>query len=158
MSSITHKARNMKATDAFRKTIKDYLENRGLKDPLFARIVTKPNKNMDDCVTYILNTVKESGCNGFTDNEVYSMAIHYFDEDDIKPGSPMTNYKVVVNHHVELTEEEKKKAREDAIEALKQETIRKMKTRSGSNVKPDTTGKTIGQQATPPSEKEQTLF
>jgi hypothetical protein len=38
----------MKASTSFKKTIKDYLEKRGSIDPLFARIVTKPNKNIDD--------------------------------------------------------------------------------------------------------------
>lgn len=111
----------MKATDAFKRTIKEYLEKRGSKDPIFARIVTKPGKNMDDCISYILETVKKSNCNGFTDDEVYSMAIHYFDEDDIKVSGTNSNVRVVVNHVVELTEEEKLQAREKAMEELKNE-------------------------------------
>ncbi|MBP9481471.1 MAG: hypothetical protein KBF15_08460, partial [Parabacteroides sp.] len=39
---------------------------------------SKPEKNIDDCVTYILNEVKKSGCNGFADDEIYSMAVHYY--------------------------------------------------------------------------------
>jgi uncharacterized protein (UPF0248 family) len=126
----------MKGSDAFRQTIKSYLESRGSKDPLFARIITKPGKNIDDCITYILNRVESSGCNGFHDDEIYSMAIHYFDEDDVKIGNTFSNMRVVVNHKIELTEEEKAKAKADALEEIKQEHIRKMKTRSGSNVKP----------------------
>jgi hypothetical protein len=45
-------------------------------DELFAFAYAKADKNMEDCITYILNTVKRSGCNGFTDEEVYSMAIN----------------------------------------------------------------------------------
>lgn len=110
----------MKATDNFKKTIKRYLEQRGSKDPLFARIVTKPGKNMDNCITYILNTVKKSGCSGFTDDEVYNMAIHYFDEDGIDVGGSV-NCKVVVNHTVILTEEEKAAARQKAMDDLANE-------------------------------------
>ena len=120
----------MKGSDKFRDTIKSYLEHRGSKDPLFARIITKQGKNIDDCITHILNEVHRSGCNGFTDDEVYSMAIHYFTEDNLQVGSMPSNLKVVVNHHVELTEEEKAKAREDAIEEYKQEHIKKIKTRN----------------------------
>lgn len=120
----------MKATDNFRQTIKSYLERRGSKDPLFAWIITKPGKNIDDCITYILNRVESSGCNGFTDDEVYSMAIHYFDEDDVKIGNTFSNMRVVVNHKIELTEEEKEKARVDAIEQYKREHIAKMTKKS----------------------------
>lgn len=148
----------MKSTEAFKQTIRKYLEERGSKDPLFAKIIMKPGKNMDDCITCILNTVRKSGCNGFTDDEVYSMAVHYFNEDGVEIGSPMTNCQVVVNHKVELTEEEKRKAKEDAVKELTREYKIKMQTRSGSNVKPDTTGKSTGQQATPPKETEQSLF
>ena len=105
----------MKGSDAFKQTIKSYLESRGSRDPLFARIITKPGKNIDDCVTHILESVQKSGCNGFTDDEIYSMAIHYFDEDNIKVGSLPSNIHVVVNHHVELTDEEKKKAHNIAM-------------------------------------------
>jgi hypothetical protein len=42
------------------------------------------------------------------------MAVHYYDEDDIKNVKPV-NARVVVNHVVELTEEEKKAAKEAAL-------------------------------------------
>ena len=116
----------MTGSDAFKRTIRDYLETRGSKDPLFARIVLKPGKNIDDCITYILNTVKSSGCNGFTDDEVYSMAIHYFDEDNINAGGAIKG-DVVVNHKVELTEEEKLEARKKAFDELVAEHKAKVK-------------------------------
>lgn len=84
---------------------------------------------MNDCVTYILNTVKASGCNGFTDGEIYSMAVHYYDEDDIEVGKPLS-CQVSVNHVVELTEEEKAEARKRAIEQYQQAELRKMQERT----------------------------
>lgn len=129
----------MKGSENFKKTIKKYLENRGSKDPLFARIVTKPNKNMQDCINYILNTVQKSGCNGFTDDEIYSMAIHYFDEDDIEIGSMPSNYQVVVNHQVILTEEEKELARQKAFDELKNEIKAKQTKKAASKPKPAAT-------------------
>ena len=40
---------------------------------------------------------------------------HYYDEDNIEVGKPM-NGKIVVNHVVELTEEEKEQVKQDAIQ------------------------------------------
>jgi len=68
----------MKSTEHFNNTIKAYLDRRANEDVLFAITYAKANKNIDDCITYIFNTVKKSDCNGFTDDEVYSMAVHYY--------------------------------------------------------------------------------
>ena len=61
---------------------------------------------MDECVTHILNYVQKSGCNGFTDGEIFGQAIHYYEENEIEVGKPM-DCQVVVNHVVKLTAEEK---------------------------------------------------
>ena len=100
----------MKATEHFKQTIKTYLDERAKNDELFAVSYAKENKNMDDCATFILNQVKRSKCMGLTDEEVYSLAVHFFDEDDIEIGNSIA-CNVIVNHTVELTEEEKAKAR-----------------------------------------------
>ena len=59
--------------------------------------------------------------------------------DKVCKGNPI-NCKVVVNHTVELTEEEKEQARQDAIERLRQEEMAKM--RKHSQPKPTTEKKT----------------
>ena len=81
----------MKATDHFKRTIQAYLDNRAAEDELFAVSYRKEGKNIDDCITYILNYVKNSGCAGFSDGEIYSQAVHYFDEDNIDVGKPLSN-------------------------------------------------------------------
>ena len=115
----------MKASNHFTRTILTYLELRAESDNLFAESFAKENKNIDDCVTYILNEVQKSGCMGFADDEIYSMAVHYYDEDDIEVGKPM-NSKIVVNHVVELTEEEKEQAKQDAIQKAMNEASKTM--------------------------------
>lgn len=115
-----------KGTEHFRQTIKNYLDGRAQADELFAACYANPKKNIEDCCTYIMNQVKRSGCNGFTDDEVYSMAVHYYDEDDIDVGKPI-NCQVVVNHTVELTAEEKEQARRDAMQRAQEEAYRQMK-------------------------------
>ena len=84
----THKNdSDMKGTDHFKRTIQMYLEQRAEEDTLFAKNYRNPAKNIDDCVTYILNYVQKSGCNGFTDGEIYGQAVHYYDENEIEVGN-----------------------------------------------------------------------
>ena len=119
----------MKGTEHFTRTIAEYLNQRAATDPLFAPNLAKPNKNIEECVTYILNEVQKSGCNGFDDDEIYSMAVHYYDEDNIEIGKPI-NCQVAVNHVVELTEEEKAEARQEAIKQYQREELAKIQKRN----------------------------
>ena len=119
----------MKGTEHFTRTIAEYLNQRAMTDPLFAPNLAKPNKNIEECVTYILNEVQKSGCNGFDDDEIYSMAVHYYDEDNIEVGK-LINCQVAVNHVVELTEEEKAEARQEAIKQYQREELAKIQKRN----------------------------
>lgn len=115
--------RENKGTRAFNDTIREYLEGMAENDALFAVKFANSTKSMEDCVTYIINQVQKSGCNGFADDEIFGMAVHYWEENEIEVGKPLTNCQVVVNHTVELTEEEKEQARQDAINRLRDEVI-----------------------------------
>ena len=61
----------MKVSEQFKSTIKAYLDNMAAVDSLFAPVYQKPTKNIDNCITYILNQVKKSGCCGFSDDEIF---------------------------------------------------------------------------------------
>lgn len=124
----------MKGTEHFTWTIAEYLNQRAATDPLFAPNLMKPGKSIDDCITYILNEVQKSGCNGFDDDEIYSMAVHYYDEDEIEVGKA-TDCQVMVNHVVELTEEEKAEARKQAIEQYQREELAKIQSRNARGKK-----------------------
>ena len=114
-----------------------YLEQRAEEDALFAKNYRNPAKNIDDCVTYILNYVKKSGCNGFTDGEIFGQAIHYYEENEIEVGRPI-NCQVAVNHIVELTAEEKAEARQKAIQKYQEEEVRKLQNRNRPTAKKET--------------------
>jgi len=129
----------MDTTPHFKRTIQAYLSQRAAEDILFAGTYKKVGKNIDDCCTYILNQVQKSGCNGFTDGEVYSMAIHYYDEDNIEIGKPI-NARVTVNHTVELTPEEKDEARKQAIQRVQNETYTRMAQRKPATKKESNNG------------------
>lgn len=116
----------MKGTENFKRTIQAYLEERAKVDDLFAKSYAKPNKNIDDCITFILNEVQKSGCNGFEDDEIFGMAVHYYDEDNLSVGEKIS-CDVVVNHKVELSEEEKKELKEKARNDFYQEQLSKQR-------------------------------
>lgn len=134
----------MKGTEQFTRTIAEYLNGRAATDPLFTPNLAKPHKNIEECVTYILNQVQVSGCNGFEDDEIYAMAVHYYDEDDIEVGS-RTSCNVVVNHTIVLTEEEKAEARKQAIQQYQAEQIRKLQEPKRVKAKADSTSEQLPQ-------------
>jgi hypothetical protein len=81
----------MSVSEGFKKAISSHLEQIAAKDELFATTFKKPNKNIEDCCTYIVNEVQrmhKSKTVAMADDEVYNMAIHYYDEDDIVVGKP----------------------------------------------------------------------
>ena len=125
----------MKGTDHFKRTIQIHLEQRAAEDALFAEKYRNPAKNIDDCVTYILNYVQKSGSSGFTDGEIYGQAVHYYDENEIEAGKPM-NCQVAVNHVIELTAEEKAEARQNAIHKYEEEELRKLQSRNKPKTAP----------------------
>ena len=70
-------------------------------DELFAVSFSNPDKTIEQCITYILETVQKSGCCGYTSDEVFAIATHFWDEKDIVVGNPI-NCRVVINEHVEF--------------------------------------------------------
>ena len=115
--------------------IKNYLDERAKNDELFAKAYAKPNKSIDECYRYILGEARKKGTEvGMTAEEVYGLAVHYYDEDNIKI-NPVSGYVQASasdddeTKEVKLTAEEEKQAREEAIHRLAEEQYRKMKKR-----------------------------
>jgi len=125
---------------AFENRIKEYLDGHASAYPLFKAKYENPKKNIKDCCQYIYNTVQKangSGVAGCTNGEVFGMAKHYYDEDEIDIGKAI-DVRVMVDHHIEITPEEKKeliaKAKQKVIDdevnrikALNKEKIAKAK-------------------------------
>lgn len=126
----------MAVSKSFKATIEKYLLAHCEKEPAFKKKMDREDKNLDDCCTYILNQVKDSKAEGFTDSEIYGMALHYYDEDKIDIGKAI-DMQVKVNHHVELTEEE----REELVQKARQEVIdeekKRMRTKKKRKVTPE---------------------
>lgn len=126
----------------FKEAIKSYLDERAGTDELFAKSYAKENKNLDECCSYIMGEAKKLGnavC--ISDNEVFGMAVHYYDEDDIKVNKLPAGTRAVastLSQPVKLTEEDKKRAREEAIKRLTEEQYVLLK-KKPSRAKKDTT-------------------
>lgn len=99
----------MNSTSQFKAIIKAHLEKMAVADKLFAETFKKENKNIDDCINYILNQVKQSGCTGFADEEIFQMAMHYYDEDDIVVGKKAPKCRIVTPQVVSAEVKPKKK-------------------------------------------------
>lgn len=124
----------MSKQESIKDIIKSYLDERARTDELFAKSYAKKNKSIDKCCTYIFGealknstafTSNAKGC--MMDNDVvYGMAVHYYDEDDIKVNKLPSNVRTSAStttpaKPVKLTEEDEKKAREEAIKRLTEE-------------------------------------
>lgn len=110
-----------------KKVIKDYLDRRAAEDSQFAEAYAKKGKSIDQCFSYILGEARRKGSSVcMTDEEVFGLAVHYYDEDDIKINSVRGGVRVSARTQTQdtkivLTEEEKAKAREEALAAYREE-------------------------------------
>ena len=123
----------MASNESFKQAIKAYLEE---EDSLFAPKYANEKKSIDECCSYIMGEAEKCGnAVAISDEEVYGMAVHYHDEDDIKINRLPAGEKTSVSSSakpVELTEEDKKAARDKAIARLAEEqyqTLRKKNVR-----------------------------
>lgn len=109
-----------------KERIKAYLDNRAATDEQFAITYAKPNKSINECYNYIVNEAKSRGnaiC--MTDEEVFGLAVHYYDEDDIKVAKAPAHRAAVSTTSTTLTPKPKLTAAEKA--AAKEEAIREYK-------------------------------
>ena len=80
----------MKVSPEFKQQIQKYLNERAKTDILFGPSYDKEHKNIDECIEYVLGEVKKKAGSdnaiAMTDEEVYSLCVHYYDEDSIIVG------------------------------------------------------------------------
>ncbi len=126
---------NEKYTQNFKTTILHKLQDVAAKDPLFAESFAKENKNIDHCINYILDTVQKSGVQGFTDAEIYSMAMHYYDEDSIDEPTAKQCH-VIVNHTIELTQQEIDEQKKKSLQELHQKELSRLSKKTQPANKP----------------------
>lgn len=124
-----------KELNEFEKTIKAYLDKRASEDELFAKSYAKEGKNIKECCDFITSEVQKTGRHGFADDEIFGMAVHYYDEDDLGE-IKSTNARVVVNHEIQLTEEEKAAAKARALAQFEADEKRRLERAAGVSSNP----------------------
>lgn len=71
----------------FKEAIKKFLDTMAAEDPAFKEKYENPKKSVEECCKYIIQEVKKGAGKessvAVSDEEVYGLAIHYYDEEDI---------------------------------------------------------------------------
>lgn len=85
------KKENNDGLNPFELAIKSYLDKRASEDKLFAKVYAKKNKSIARCCLYIIGEAQKQQFDtqkgkmaALPDAEVYGMAVHYYDEDDME--------------------------------------------------------------------------
>lgn len=118
----------MSKQNPLKEAIQSYLDGRAKADELFAVAYKKKNKSIDECCTYIIGEAKKRGnavC--MSDEEVFGLAVHYYDEDNIKINKIPASARASVETKVELTGEEQEIARQVAIRRATEEQYQALK-------------------------------
>lgn len=115
-----------KENNPVKSAIKAYLDKRAQEDTLFAASYAKENKSIDECFDYIIGEVRKKGNAVYmSDDEVFGMAVHYYDEDDIKIAPLPTGEKVATGNTEKptraISDKEKESIKAQAIKEYKQQ-------------------------------------
>ena len=110
--------------------IGNYLKKRADKDPSVKNNLQKENKSLKECWDYVLGEVAKTmyrngkfGCAAGDDEDLYALAIHYYDEDDIKIAPLPTNMKVEAKMDEDKKEE---KAAESEPKEIQKEKVKRI--------------------------------
>lgn len=110
--------------------IKNYLDNRAKTDELFAAKYANPKKSIDECCKYITGEAyarAKNGCAVISDEEVYGMAVHYYDEEDINIRKVPNARTAKTNAKPELTKEQQEALRLQAEKEYKAKVMADLK-------------------------------
>ena len=110
----------------FEKAIKEFLDDKAEKDEAFAKKYKSEKKNIADCCKFIIAEVKKSAKGNeaaCTDEYVYGLAMHYYDEENIKVPANAPSCSVVVPGDIKLSEADRTEAREEALRRLKEQEV-----------------------------------
>ena len=118
----------------FEQVIKAYLDERATRDPQFASKYANEKKSIEECCKFIEAEVcdlvaNKSGAQsyGMTDEEVFGLAVHYYDEADIKVKQLNAKTEVFkTNITYEPTEQEKEEARRAALNQLQEDAYKEL--------------------------------
>lgn len=112
---------------AFNEAIKNYLDQRAKEDSLFAEAYKKEGKTIEGCCNYIISEVQKSAKGNraaMTSDEVFSLAVHYYDEDNVKADKKV-NARVVVPAELISKDKASKSTEDKPKKPAKQKAVKK---------------------------------
>lgn len=123
-----------KASKEFREVIRKELTRRAEADAAFAEKFENPSKSVNECCEYIASEVFRRKVNMVREEEIFGLAVHYYDEAGIE-FKPAPDGRVVVPANAEevaraveaLTSEEKEELKRKAEERYLREQMEAMK-------------------------------
>lgn len=95
----------------FEVAIKTYLDSVAKKDELFAKSYANPKKSIKECCKYLMGEAKKAAKGGqiaCKDEEIYGLAMHYYDEENIEVDPVPITAKVIHTPAKDLTPAQKK--------------------------------------------------
>lgn len=114
--------------------IGNYLKKRADTDHSVKNNLQKENKSLKECWDYVLGEVAKTmyrngnfGCAAGDDEDLYALAVHYYDEDDIKIEPLPTNMKVEAKMDEDKKEEKTAEIEPKEIQKEKVKRISKSK-------------------------------
>ena len=124
----------------FEQAIKAYLDARANQDTQFAAKYANEKKSIEECCKFIEAEVCDMVANksgrqsyGMTDEEVYGLAVHYYDEPDIKVKPIKARTEVfATNISYDPTEQEKEEARRAALQKLQDDAYNELRNKNKS--------------------------
>ena len=138
---------------SFKEIIEQYLQQYAAKDEAFALKLQNPSKNIDTCIKYIYGEV----CHKYvkehkgvqiaapTRDEVFGMAVHYYDEDAINI-RPM-NFPAAVSGSVRSTSNSRAKKSDKETIKKTAKVAENAPKREAKQPKPKTAKKTVDEDA-----------
>lgn len=107
----------------FAEAIKSYLDRRASEDKMFAESYANPKKSIAECCDFIVSEVRKQNRTVMTDDEVYGLAVHYYDEAD--PGR--IDKGAASRAAIVIPGDDKERLRAEAIEEYKRQCIEEIK-------------------------------
>ena len=129
----------MIGSEAFVERIQAFLDEQAATDKEFAAKLKKDKRTVQDCANWMIEKLaqdfRDTGKMGYDDSEIYGLALHFFDEPELKAKGNLNFQGLIMSNRPrtqeykprELTDEEKAGLDAAAREQYKQEQVRKLR-------------------------------
>lgn len=123
-------ANENKGLSSLKEKVKERLDKEAAENPQFAERYAAEGKSLDECCSYLAGLAFQRAAGGnvsyIDPEELYGLAIHYYQEDEVEITEIPTGVGVDAAPAVELTPEQKAKAEEDALERYTERAVQKL--------------------------------